>query len=173
MTIQPGDIIPSQRIYLTNGETLSLPDGLQSDHLTLLVVYRGLHCGICKTYITELSQQVDALTALGVDVVVASSDPVEKAQKAQAEWAQNRMQFGYGLTEEDGKQLRLFLTAKRKDTEPDRFFEPGMYLLGDDGKVLFVSVQSMPFGRPGIAEMVSRIGWMLENSIPPRGTVRY
>ena len=173
MSIQPGKIIPTLRIALTDNSVLSLPDGLARGHLTLMVVYRGLHCGICKTYITELSEQVDTLSALGVDVVVASSDRIERAQQAQTEWAQNRMRFGYGLTEADGRLLRLFLTSKRKDSEPERFFEPGMYLLGADGKVIFVSVQNMPFGRPGITEMVTRIAWMLENNIPPRGTVRY
>lgn len=173
MTIQPGEIVPTFEIPLTNGETLSVPQGLSQDGPTLLVTYRGLHCGICKSYLAKFGERIDALTELGVSIIATSSDSREKAETAQREWTNDRVQFGYGLSTEDAKMLRLFLTAKRKDGEPDEFFEPGMYILGADGNVIFVSVQSMPFGRPAVSEMIQRIGWMLENNIPPRGTVRY
>jgi len=173
MTIHPGDTAPNLEIATTGGEALRLPGALLADRLTMLVVYRGLHCGICKQYLAELAMQAQALRKLGVEVIAASSDPLQKARVAQTDWTGNRLRFGYGLTEEHGRLLRLFLTAKRKDGEPDRFFEPGMYLFDAAGKVLFVAVGNMPFGRPPIAEMVSRIEWMLANGVPPRGTLRY
>ena len=173
MIVQPGAIVPSFDIPLTNGPTLSFPADLSQDGPTLLVVYRGLHCGICKLYLSEIAEQAERFAELSVTVVATSADSKDKAQAARREWTDDRVLFGYGLGHADGKMLRLFLTAKRKDGEPDRFFEPGMYLLAPDGTVLFVSVQSMPFGRPAVAEMIQRIGWMLDNEIPPRGTAPY
>jgi len=173
MKAHPGDVIPGFKIAMTDGKTLRLPADLRSSKLTLLVVYRGLHCGICKGYLTELASRKDELSALGVDVIAVSADPAGKARQAQAEWTDNRIRMGYGLTEQEGKLLGLFMSAKRKDGEPERFFEPGMYLLDSAGKLLFIAVQNMPFGRPGIPEMVSRIEWMLDNQVPPRGTLNY
>jgi len=173
MTIQPGEIVPEIDISLTDGGVFELPEDLRKGDLTLLVVYRGLHCGICKKYLAELTAHADALSELGAEVVAVSSDTLEKARRAQAEWTGGELRFGYGLAESDGKLLRLFLSAKRKDGEPDRFFEPGMYLLDPAGKVLFLAVQNMPFGRPAVPEIVSRIEWMRENDVPPRGTLRY
>lgn len=173
MIVQPGAIVPSFDIPLTTGLTLSVPADLSQDGLTLLVVYRGLHCGICKRYLSDIADQSERFAELNVTIVATSSDSKDKAQAARREWTDDRVLFGYGLSHADGKMLRLFLTARRKDGEPDRFFEPGMYLLAPDGTVLFVSVQSMPFARPAVVEMIQRIGWMLDNEIPPRGTVPY
>lgn len=171
-TIQPGERFPSLTLRNADGGKWTLPDDC-SAKMTMLVVYRGLHCGICKSYLAELGAHLHELQKLGVEVIAASADPRDKAKEAQQSWTDGKVPFGYGLDESAGRRLRLFLTAKRKEGEPDRFFEPGLYLITEDGVALFVAVQNMPFGRPGIAEITSRIGWVLENGIPPRGTVRY
>jgi peroxiredoxin len=43
----------------------------------LIFVYRGLHCPICKGYLTELEGKLAEFT--GIEVVVVSGDPEAKA----------------------------------------------------------------------------------------------
>jgi peroxiredoxin len=41
----------------------------------LIFVYRGLHCPICKGYLTELEGKLAEFTQTGIEVVVISGDP--------------------------------------------------------------------------------------------------
>lgn len=48
----------------------------------MVVVYRGKHCPLCKTYLATLDKVTDKLqNDMKVDVLAVSGDPIEKAQK--------------------------------------------------------------------------------------------
>lgn len=50
------------------------------DRWTLLVVYRGKHCGRCKPYLNKLQGMKAAWEDAGFDIVTVSADPIEKAR---------------------------------------------------------------------------------------------
>ena len=47
----------------------------------LVFVYRGLHCPICKGYLTELQGKLSEFSETGIEVVVVSGDPEPKAAR--------------------------------------------------------------------------------------------
>jgi len=141
--------------------------------MTLLVVYRGVHCGVCKHYLQTLTTQLQAFLDIDVDVIAVSSDTQNKAKRAQQEWQLGNMMVGYGLSIRDGQRLGLFVSNARKDSEPQTFFEPGLYLTTKTGELLFVSIQNMPFGRTQTADLLHWVPKLIELEIPPRGTASY
>jgi hypothetical protein len=63
----------------------------------------------------------------------------------------------------------LFVSKGIKEGEPDEFGEPGLFLIRPDGTVYAEMLNSMPFGRPQLNELVSSIGWIVEHDYPARG----
>lgn len=53
----------------------------RDDRWQLVVVYRGLHYPICKMYLGKLDAMKSDLEEMRVDIVIASTDPEEKARK--------------------------------------------------------------------------------------------
>lgn len=170
--IHPGSRFPTIHLPLLSGLGLELPKDIDSA-FTLLIVYRGVQCSICRGYLRDVAEHLPDFAKLDTRVLVTSAESAERATRAQSEWTNNEIPFSYGLSPASGKKLRLFRSLARKDTEPTEFFEPGLFLLNARGEVLFISVQSMPFGRPPIAELLSWIERIRDNGIPARGTLEY
>ncbi|MEO1080172.1 MAG: redoxin domain-containing protein [Pseudomonadota bacterium] len=170
--IHPGRRFPSIRLHMLDGTAFELPADVDSA-FTLLIVYRGVQCSICQTYLREATARLSDFSELDTRILVTSAESAERAGRAQSEWTNDRILFGYGLDAGSGRQLRLFRSSARKDTEPDEFFEPALFLLNADGELLFASIQSMPFGRPSIGELLRWIERIRDNAIPARGTVEY
>jgi predicted dithiol-disulfide oxidoreductase (DUF899 family) len=76
----------------------------------MVVVYRGRHCPICRTYLKSLDGLYDEFRAGGTEVVAVSGDPREKAESEAAEegW---RFPVGYGLTRSDAAARPLHFGA--------------------------------------------------------------
>ncbi len=55
----------------------------------LVVVYRGKHCPICKTYLTELNGMLDGFAAIDVDIIAISADPEDKAKASASDIGYN------------------------------------------------------------------------------------
>ena len=170
--IHPGQVFPHIRLQMLDGSTLDLPAGIDST-FTLLIVYRGVQCSLCQAYLREISERLAEFAALDTRIYVTSAENAERAARAQQEWTNDRVSFAHSLDAESGRQLRLFRSSARKETEPDEFFEPGLFLLNGDGELLFVSIQNMPFGRPPIEELLRWIENIRDNGIPPRGILEY
>ncbi len=51
-----------------------------SERGIIICFYRGLHCPICATYLTELQKQTPAFAERGVTTLAVSSDGRERAQ---------------------------------------------------------------------------------------------
>ena len=52
-----------------------------SDKGTVVCFYRGLHCPLCATYLTELEKLTAEFAARGVKTVAISSDGEERARE--------------------------------------------------------------------------------------------
>lgn len=144
------------------------------ENFTMVVVYRGLHCPICKNYLKELSRLAEDFTAKGVNVVVLSSDTEERAATASKEWDIENLTMGYGLTVEQSQAWGLHRSAGRGVTsigieEPAEFTEPGLFLVRPDGTLYWSNISTMPFARPHFKEVLGAIEFAVTKNYPARG----
>ncbi len=168
-TVLPQTVAPELDVALVGGGRFVLSDAAPTA-FTLLVFYRGLHCPKCKDQLQELDGLLGELAAAGVDEVVAvSGDTADRAERTVAEWGLSSVRVGHGLSEDQMRTWGLYLSRGIKEGEPDLFSEPALFLLQPDGTVYSAHVQSMPFARPHLKNLLNSIGWIRENSYPARG----
>ena len=105
----------------------------------------------------------------GIGIVAVSSNSRELAEDTVKEWELGELTIGYGLKPEDAEAWGLFGSAALKDTEPDLFTEPGLFLVRPDGTLYASIVQTMPFSRPPMRAFLKSIQWIIENDYPARG----
>jgi len=79
------------------------------------------------------------------------------------------VRIGYGFSIEEAKGWGLYISNGIKDTEPEQFIEPGLFLIKPDGTMYSASIQSMPFARPGFDELLTGIDYIIKNGYPARG----
>ena len=171
----PRQPTPELNMELVGGENWSL-SAQDPQNFTMIVVYRGLHCPICSRYLADLNAKVDDFAQQGVNVVVLSSDTLERAAQAKQEWKLDKLDVGYGLSLEEGRKWGLYISKGRGATstgvvEPDLFLEPGLFLIRPNGELYFVTVQSMPFARPAFADILGAVKFVIANDYPGRGEV--
>ena len=167
--ILPTQDVPDFTVPLIDGGQFQLSQRL-GDNFTLLLFYRGVHCPICKMQLRELQRKLSDFAERGITVVAISMDSKERAQKSVDEWGVDELLLGYGLSEELARDLDLYISSGRSGTEePKIFSEPGMLLVKPDQTLYFASIQSMPFTRPPLDELLQGIDYALENDYPARG----
>ena len=165
----------------TNAPALTFPlhsggDWLLADSnaktFTIVVFYRGTHCPICKTFLKEIEEQMDAARAQGIEIVAVSMDSAERTAKTVEETGVVKLPVGHSLTETSAREWGLYISAAREGSaEPDVFSEPGLFVIDADGKVFFAQTQSAPFTRPDIAKLLKGLNFAAENNYPARGTL--
>ncbi len=174
--LMPGQPVPDQTLQLVGGGNWRLTER-QPENFVLFIVYRGLHCPICRKYLLQVQDNRAAFEALGVEVIAVSSDDEPRAEKAVEDWGLSGLTVGYGLSLDDARRWGLYISKGRPKTDPSKvgepplFVEPGHFLVRPDGTLFFAAVQSMPFTRPPVADLLKDIGYILKNDYPPRGAV--
>ena len=143
----------------------------QPKTFSLLVFYRGLHCPACKTYLQALDRRVAEFHELGTEPVALSMDTQERAKKAKDSWEIEHLPIGYELEEDSARRWGLFISDAISDAEPRRFCEPGLFLVRASGDLHYVAINSMPFGRPQVDDVVGAVRFILEEDYPARGIV--
>jgi peroxiredoxin len=88
------------------------------------------------------------LAAVGVKVVAASVDPLDKAKEVAAELS---FPVAYGLTRETADRIGAWWEERRSIIQPSEF------LVGADGKVRSSTYSSGPIGRIEPADVVKLI----------------
>jgi len=139
------------------------------DRFTMIVFYRGVHCPVCTTYIGELQKKLGDFSSRGVDVIAVSGDTRERAERSKSEWGLDNLTVGYDISTDVMRDWGLFVSSGIKDEEPDEFGEPGLFLIKPDGSVFFDAINSMPFGRPKLDDMLDAVDFVTENDYPARG----
>jgi peroxiredoxin len=135
-----------------------------------VVVHRGLHCPICKTYLAKLQELETDFNELGVDVAAVSAETEAKA-RAFAEEKKLKLALGYDLSIARMKTLGLYISDPRSPQETDRpFSEPGLFVINADGAVQIVDVSNAPFARPELKGVANGIKFVRGNDYPVRGT---
>lgn len=90
------------------------------------------------------------LDALGVKVVAASIDPIDKAREVAAELS---YPLGYGVTRALADQLGAWWEERRGLIQPSEF------LVAADGKVRSATYSSGPIGRVDAADVVKLVNF--------------
>jgi peroxiredoxin len=164
----------------SGGSVFTLADQ-KPDKFTIVIVYRGLHCPLCKMFIKEVEAYYQKSISQGYNIVAISMDPKEKADQFAKEVAASMDQgderdvlelpIAYGLTEEEASQWGLYLSSKIEGSgEPAVFTEPGLFVIRPDNTVFMAQVQSAPFTRPSISQLIGGLNYGFENNYPARGT---
>jgi peroxiredoxin len=169
----PRQSVPSLEFDLLGGGRWSL--ALQRpQNFTMIVFYRGLHCPICRRYLTELNGMIGEFDKRGVETVVTSNDARERAQQAKDAWGMPGLKIGYGLPLQKSREWGLYVSTGRGKTsagieEPALFAEPGLFLVKPDGTLYWASISTMPFARPHFHEIAAAIDFAIGRNYPARG----
>ncbi len=171
--LRPRQPVPALTVSTVGGGTWTLGEQ-KPQNFTLVVFYRGLHCPICRGYLTELNRLHAEFAARGVGVVAISGDTAERAAQTVTDWRLPHLTIGHGLPIDKAREWGLYVSTSRGKTslgieEPALFSEPGIFLVRPDGTLYFAIVQTMPFSRPHFSEMVQAIDFVLKHDYPARG----
>ena len=171
----PRQRVPDLVVPIVGGSTWSLAEQTPQQ-FTMIVVYRGLHCPICSHYLADLNRKTEAFNELGVGVLVLSSDDEARASQTKHDWKLDSLPVGYNLSIETARNWGLYISSSNGKTsagvvEPDRFPEPGLFLMRPDNTLYFASVQTMPFARPSFSDILKAVSFVIEKDYPARGEV--
>lgn len=167
--MKPKETMPNLELDLINDTRWDLQKQ-NPEKYTLLFFYRGLHCPVCKKQLSEVQNHLQDFTDRGINVIAISMDSEERAKKAGKEWGVESLPIGFELSEEKAREYGLYISKAISDKEPDTFSEPGIFLVDSDNKLYFSSIQSMPFARPSIKDILKAVDFIEKENYPPRGT---
>lgn len=166
--IQAASRMPPLTLPVVGGGEVDIGNGNKWE---MLVVYRGKHCPICRSYLKTLDGLLDQFKEAGIEVVAVSADTKEKAESEATEegW---RFPVGYGLTQEQMRSLGLYISEPRSPQETDKPFpEPGLFVVNPDGKLQILDVSNAPFARPDLNNVLKGLKFIQEKQYPIRGTL--
>lgn len=164
----PGQTLETSPSFdLINGTRWTLDE--QDHDWRMIVVYRGLHCPVCKKQLIALAPMLHDFADAGVAVIAASMDTRERAQKAFDDWNLGSLPIAYALSQDMIEGFGLYLSDSIKDDEPKRFSEPAILLF--KGNTFHAAwIQTLPFARPHFDEVLNGIKFSQGNDYPARGT---
>lgn len=165
---QAGQILPVTALSKVGGGELKIGG---AGGWKMLVVYRGKHCPICRTYLKTLDGLLEQFLGLGTEVAVVSADPKEKAETQAADEAW-RFAVGYDLSLDQMRKLGLYISEPRSPQETDRPFpEPALFITNPLGNIQIVDISNAPFARPELQSVLSGLKFIQEKNYPIRGTL--
>ncbi|HUS53947.1 MAG TPA: redoxin domain-containing protein [Thermohalobaculum sp.] len=166
----PGQPFPRLDLPRVGGGRLIIGD-LKPGFMTVLNVYRGLHCPRCADQLADIVANKAQFDALGVDVISISTDPQDRAEKAVAEWGLGDMAVGYDLSIGVARSLGLSISHTIREAEPALFAEAAIFFIQRDGRLWGSSINTFPFLRPTAEQLLDAVGMAKERNYPPRGDV--
>ncbi|HWG07111.1 MAG TPA: redoxin domain-containing protein [Beijerinckiaceae bacterium] len=172
--------VPKLRVDLAGGGIYDLGDE-KPKLFSMIVFYRGLHCGQCHDYLVELEQFVDEFGKRGIESVAISCDAIERGERTKRDWGLDKTRIGHGLSLAAARDWGLFLTQGRLRaqglSEPAYFCEPALFLVTPDKTLWFSSVQTMAFARPRFPDIIDGFeflfarGYFTDKECPARGEI--
>jgi peroxiredoxin len=167
-SLAAGSDMPKMTLPKVGGGEINLGD---AHGWQLLVVYRGKHYPICRTYLKTLNELHGQFAEIGVDVAAISGDTAEKAGTEAGEegWL---FRVGHSLTLDQMRALGLHISNPRSAQETDRPFpEPGLLVVNPEGKIKIIDISNAPFARPDLNSILKGVKFIQEQQYPIRGTV--
>jgi len=144
-----GSTFPTTEVAKLGGGTLTLGAPQGGHDWQLVVVYRGLHCPLCKKYLATLQSLEAEYNGLGVDVVAVTGDGAEKVQTFVDEVGLI-IPVGHSLSVAQMETLGLYISDPRS--------------------LQIVDVSNAPFARPDLQSIANGIKFIRGNDYPIRGT---
>ena len=167
--LQAGADFPIFEVPKIGGGTVKI--GGDTDGWTLLIVYRGKHCGRCKNYLNKLERTYSKWEKAGFAVKCISADPLEKVEDDIAKFGWT-FDIGYDLQEPQMRAMGLYVSDPLSSQETDRrFAEPGIFCLRPDGTAQIIAISNGPAARPDLDELLDGMIFTIENDRPVRGEV--
>jgi peroxiredoxin len=173
MPIKPRQPAPELAFDTLDGGRWSLAEQTPQS-FTMVVFYRGLHCPVCRRYLTELNGMIGEFDKRGVATVITSTDGEDRAEQAKDQWGLANLTVGYGVSIEKAREWGLYISTSRGVTsagveEPPLFAEPGLFLVKPDRTIYWASISTMPFARPHFPEIAQAIDFAVSKNYPARG----
>lgn len=176
MRVIPGDTMPAIDARLVGGGRWALARE-KAEKLALLAFYRGIFCPVCRTWLADLERLVPELERRGVSVIALTCDKKDAAEKAVKEWGLKTLRVGYNLAPDDARQAGLYISEGRGlnpatgQKEPMLFTEPAVLLVRPEGELYAAWIQSTPYARPHLAEILTAVDNFVAKNLPdPRGS---
>ena len=171
--LTPRQKTPNLVLPTVNGETFDLSKE-NSERGTVICFYRGLHCPICATYLSELERLTSEFKKRGVTTIAVSSDSEDRATEMAKRVQASSLRIGYNLSLRNAREWGLYISTSRGKTsigieEPKLFPEPGLFMVTSEQNLYYGSVQTMPFVRPHFSELLGAIDFAIDNDYPARG----
>lgn len=168
--LQPGDATPQLEISLIDGGKATIGG---KGRWQVVVVYRGMHCPLCKPYLKRFEELKSEFAKLDAEILAISADSLEKAS-LDASNMQLTLPVGHGLSMEQMQALGLYISRLSDAQGTDRpFAEPGLYVTNPEGQLAIICLSNTPWARPDLAMIASGIGRAKETKQPIRGAVAY
>ena len=164
----PGTQAPTLSLPLVGGGTWDL-SAQKPDTFTMVVFYRGLHCPVCKGYLGKLEALMDDYTAAGFSVVAVSMNDEGPANQTVKDWGYTKLPVAYGLDADTANAWGLYLSQAINDTEATLFCEPGTFWIRPDGSLYLIDIASMPWPRPDLEFLLSKVPLIQDRNYPARG----
>lgn len=168
--VKPRQPVPALDLPLVGGGIYSLATE-KPQAFNMVVVYRGLHCPICKSYLRDLDANLSGFTDAGVAAIAVSSDVKERAERAKTEWGIANLRMAYDMPIDLGRKWGLYVSRGISDAEPMEFLEPGLFLVRPDSTLYAASIQTMPFARPIFSDVLGAVQFVTKKNYPARGEV--
>jgi len=166
----PGRPAPDLAVPLVSGRRWLLRER-SPETFTVLHVYRGLHCPICLKTLKEWESRADDLEQRGLDVLCLSSDDEDAAKETVETCGIERLAVGWGFELAEARRWGLYASSGVNDKEPERFLEPGLFLIEPDHTIYSAQIQTMPFARPRLDDLLDSIDFIMREDYPPRGEI--
>ena len=166
--IKPKTEVPDLKLPLINGTQWNLKSQ-KSETFTLMLFYRGFHCPKCKEQLEAFTEKLDDFKERGVNVLALSCDSEERAQKSIKDWSISGLPLAYNLPIDTARDWGLYISESISDKEPEKFSEPGLFLIRPDHTLYASSIQTTPFARPQRDDLLNAIDYITKNDYPARG----
>ena len=166
--LMPETQAPALSLPLVGGGTFDLA-AETPENFTMVVFYRGLHCPVCQSYLGKLDALVPAYEEAGFSVVAASMNTAEIAEQTKADWGLKNLKIAHSLDEATARSWGLWISTSIKEAEADMFCEPGLYWVRPDGRLYLIDISNMPWSRPDLEFLLSKVPFAVEKGYPARG----
>ena len=169
--LTPGNPAPSLKIETVGHGSFDLERD-KGENGTLVIQYRGLHCPICIRQMTEVEAALDDFAALGIEVIMITTDTADRAAETVEKAGISKLRVGHSLPMAEARDVwgLNISVAREGSAEPPLFAEPGHFYIAADQTLYYVWQQTTPFARPAMSDIVGGLKFTLANAYPPRGT---
>ena len=174
--IIPGEMLPAMDARLIGGERWTIASE-KPERLALLAFYRGVFCPICRVWIADLDKMAPEFAKRGITTIALSADEQAGAEKAVKDWELKNLRVGFGVDLDDARKAGLYVSEGRGLNpssglkESKLFTEPALLLVKPDGELYAAWIQSTPFARVHVAEILTAADNYISKNIPaPRGS---